>query len=258
MLPDGIYQGWVQHQRYLPNTHRFQYPVAMLLMDLDKQPAHFAKSRFWSLERFNLISFYRRDYLQHPAQDLKTAVSKLIEESYNEPFVGQVQVLTHPRYLGVIFNPVTFYFCSSNGSLKYIVAEINNTPWNERHAYVLQVSSQTQPLTFNFDKQFHVSPFMPMAMHYQWQFELEEDAIWINMQLNQDDEPQFDATLKMQFQPFTAKNMRRLPLRFPMQTLAVVWRIYWQAFRLWLKKTPFFNHPNSQQKQTASAKGEDL
>ncbi|AFJ01514.1 Hypothetical protein Q7C_336 [Methylophaga frappieri] len=244
MLADGLYNGWLRHQRYLPKAHAFDYPIAMLLLDLDSLPAQFAKSRLWSLEKLNFISFYRRDYLRHPARDLKTAVCELIKQRSGESFAGTIKLLSHPRYLNVIFNPVSFYFCYQQEQLQYIVAEINNTPWNERHCYLLEVSqSQKQTLSFRFEKQFHVSPFMAMNQHYEWRFLLESDRLHIAMALFQDDQRQFDATLQMQHQALTAKAMRRLPLQYPMQTLRVIVRIYWQALRLWCKRIPFVEHP---------------
>lgn len=258
MLPDGIYRGWVQHQRHLPHEHSFKYPLAMLMLDLDALEQRFARSRLWSLERFNLISFCRRDYLRSETDDLKTAVQELIKQRCAEDFNGQVKILTHPRYLGFIFNPVTFYFCSSGDKLQFIVAEINNTPWNERYAYVLKVDqNQSQPLHFAFDKKFHISPFMPMDVQYHWQFSLQGDALNIHMVMMHDLERQFDATLQATLQPLTAKNMRWLPIRYPLQTLSVVFRIYWQALRLWGKHTPFFSHPDNQRAKPGAVKGDE-
>lgn len=258
MLPDGIYQGWVQHHRHLPHRHSFKYPLAMLMLDLDELQQRFARSKLWSLERFNLISFYRRDYLRSDTADLKVAVSDLIQQRCGEQFTGQIKILTHPRYLGFIFNPVTFYFCSDGDSLQYIVAEINNTPWNERYAYVLKVDEhQAQPLHFAFDKQFHISPFMPMDVQYHWRFNFQPDALNIQMVMINEGERHFDATLQATMQPLTAKNMRWLPIRYPLQTLSVVFRIYWQALRLWGKHTPFFSHPDKQRDLPAASSGED-
>lgn len=258
MLPEGIYQGWVLHQRYLPRKHSFKYPLAMLLLDLDNLQQQFKRSRLWSLERFNLISFYRRDYLRSDTKDLKTAVSELIRQRCAEDFHGQIKILTHPRYLGFIFNPVTFYFCSDGDTLKYIIADINNTPWNERHAYVLKVTENHQsPLYFSFDKQFHISPFMPMDVQYQWRFHLNPEALAIHMTLIHQGEQHFNASMQARMQPLNSKNMRWLPIRYPMQTLRVVLRIYWQALRLWGKHTPFFSHPDKQDDVNATANGDE-
>lgn len=252
MLHEGIYRGWVKHQRHLPHPHQFTYPLAMVMLDLDTLQQQFNQSAFWSLERFNLISFYRRDYLKSSEKDLKTAVQDLIQQRCGEKFEGQVKILTHPRYLGFAFNPVTFYFCSdTQQQLRFIVAEINNTPWNERYAYVLQIddTTDTQHLIFDFDKQFHVSPFMPMNIHNRWRFTFNQQALVVNMLLTQDDTKQFDVTMKLHAAPLTKPAMRWLPIKFPLQTVAVVFRIYWQALRLWIKKNPLIGHPQTPPKQ---------
>lgn len=248
MLLDGIFRGWVTHRRHVPNAHQFTYPLAMLMLDLDTLQHQFNKSAFWSVERFNLISFHRRDYLQSPIADLKTAVQTLIAERCNTQFEGHIKILTHPRYLGFIFNPVTFYFCiDAQQHIRFIVAEINNTPWNEKYAYVFDIPSvaDAQHLEFDFEKQFHVSPFMSMQIHNHWRFKLTEDLVNIRMVLTQEDVTHFDVTMQVNAAPFTVKSMRALPIQFPLQTLSVVCRIYWQALRLWGKKTPFFSHPDT-------------
>ncbi|MCV6604928.1 MAG: DUF1365 domain-containing protein, partial [Porticoccaceae bacterium] len=177
MLPDGIYRGWVQHSRHHPKVHRFRYPLAMVLLDVDQLESHFSQSRWWSLERFNAISFYRSDYLPEvPGQTLKEALTCRIRQECGVAFEGSVKILTQPRYFGVIFNPVSYYFCyDSDQTLTYIVTEINNTPWNQRHSYVLPVPADSAGSAhFDFDKQFHVSPFMPMALQYHWRFSLRD------------------------------------------------------------------------------------
>jgi len=253
MLLEGIYRGSVTHRRHVPHAHQFTYPLAMVMLDLDTLQTQFNKSSLWSVERFNLISFYRRDYLQSPITDLKSAVQNLIYERCGKQFEGQVNILTHPRYLGFIFNPVTFYFCvDAEQQIQFIVAEINNTPWNERYAYVFDIppTAEVQELTFDFDKQFHVSPFMPMQIHNHWRFKLTPDSVNIRMVLTQEDVRHFDVSMQVNAASFTAKSMRALPIQFPLQTLAVVFRIYWQALRLWGKKTPFFSHPDTPPKPT--------
>lgn len=253
MLLEGIYRGSVTHRRHVPHAHQFTYPLAMVMLDLDTLRTQFNKSALWSVERFNLISFYRRDYLQSSLTDLKSAVQKLITERCGQVFNGQIKILTHPRYLGFIFNPVTFYFCvDAHQQIRFIVAEITNTPWNERYAYVFDIPStaETQELVFDFDKQFHVSPFMPMQIHNHWRFKITAESVNIQMVLSQEDVTHFDVSMQVNASPFTAKSMRALPVQFPLQTLAVVFRIYWQALRLWGKKTPFFSHPDTPPQST--------
>ena len=186
-LHSRLYEGWVRHRRYTPKSHAFKYPVFMTWLALDELDQVMALSNCWSLERFNLISFYRNDYLgAHTGQDLSSSVTNRIKEHNGEDFKGRICLLTHLRFLGFCFNPVSFYFCYPEGSEspRYILAEINNTPWNERYCYVLDVEdapSQKKQWTFDFKKAFHVSPFMPMEQHYRWQFSLQESNLTIHI-----------------------------------------------------------------------------
>ena len=133
-LNSRLFQGWVRHRRYLPKKHAFNYPVFMSWLDLDEVDQVLAISPFWSLERFNLVGFYRKDYLGDAGQDLSDAVKSRIKDHTGTDFKGRICLLTHLRFLGFAFNPVSFYFCFPDGSEqpRFILAVINNTPWNER------------------------------------------------------------------------------------------------------------------------------
>ncbi len=252
-LMPGIYRGWVRHRRSKPTSHEFRYPLAMVMFDLDFMDDTFAKSKLWSRETFNCISFRRKDYIQSDngiEQSIKSAVKGVIQHQTGQDFDGRILLLTHPRYLGFVMNPVSFYFCYVGDDLAHIVAEINNTPWDERFTYVLSVdnkvdSDSTQVLSFDFDKNFHVSPFMPMDMQYRWRFSLQHNKINIHMLLMQQGEKVFDATMQGSHQPFTAKSMGSLPFAYPLQTVLVAWRIYWHALLLYVKGIRFHTHPKN-------------
>jgi len=252
-LNSRIFEGWIRHRRYQPKNHAFRYPVFMNWLDLGELDQVMARSKLWSLERFNLVSFFRKDYLGDAGQDLTSAVKQRIEEETGDLFTGRICLLTHLRFLGFCFNPVSFYFCYPEGAEqpRYILAEINNTPWDERHCYVLD--TRTSPLanekwTFEFDKAFHVSPFMPMQLRYLWKFSLHGRNITIHMQLQQENQCCFDATLLLKAQDMSQWSMIAIPLRYPFMSCWVIILIYWQALLLWLKGIPSFDHPDKQYK----------
>jgi DUF1365 family protein len=142
-------------------------------------------------------------------------------------------------------NPVSFYYCFDRpgNALETIVAEITNTPWQERHQYILSVAGNPRIKRFEFDKGFHVSPFLPMDMRYRWCFSEPLQRLYVNMQNFRHGEQMFDATLALTGEPISARALLGVLVAFPLMTLKVIGAIHWQALKLWLKRTPFYSHP---------------
>lgn len=245
-MHSAVATGRVWHQRRTPKPHRFVYRTSYTLIDVDRIEEVFGRSRLWSVERFNLVCFRRSDFLGPTDRPLREAVLERVVAVTGRRPAGRVFLLAHLRQWGLCFNPVSFYFClDRTGRMDAIVAEVHNTPWNERHAYVLDCSDQAGPeYRFAFDKAFHVSPFMPMDIRYHWRFRVEDDQLDVHMRLKQAGRQCFAAGLRLALEPATSSNLRRMPLKFPLMTARVVAGIYWQAFRLWLKKAPFHSHPD--------------
>jgi DUF1365 family protein len=158
-----------------------------------------------------------------------------------------VRLLAHLRYGGYSFNPVSFYYChGADGALHSIVAEITNTPWKERHAYVLPLATAARrgrALHWSFDKAFHVSPFLPLDRRYAWSFTAPGADLRVHMDVCDGERREFDATLQLQRRPLDGAQLARVLWRYPLMTAQVVAAIHWQALRLWLKRTPVHDHP---------------
>ncbi len=244
-----IYRGHIRHRRFLPVSNAFRYGIFLMYVDLDELPHLFDGVRCWSFEKPNLASFHRRYYFGDPSIPLADAVRGAVRDKLGVVLDGPIRLLTHFRYFGYCYNPVSFYYCfdAEGQSLKVIVAEITNTPWGERHAYFLDVGQHVhgtdQHFQWLFPKVFHVSPFMPMNVDYDWRFSLPGDALNIHMADRIEGRKHFDATLTLRRVDLSPRALTRVLLGYPALTTKVLAGIHWQAFRLWLKRTPFYEHP---------------
>lgn len=239
-----IYEGQVRHRRFSPTNHEFNYMLYMAYIDLDELDNVFDKRWFWSAKRAAIARLKRDDYIGDASVSIKDAVNKRVLEDTGAGVEGRVRMLTHLRYFGYVFNPVTFYYCfdKTDTYVKTIVAEITNTPWKERHSYVLNVKDVSENLKFDISKCFHVSPFMQMDMQYDWRFTLPDEKLNVHMINMDNDKKIFDATLRLSRKEMSSYQCARVLIFFPLMTVKVIAGIYWQALKLFLKKVPVYDH----------------
>jgi DUF1365 family protein len=247
----ALYTGWVAHRRAQPTRNAFRYRIFMVWLDLAELDTVFAGRWLWSTRRPALARFAREDYLGPHDRPLDAAVRDLVEARTGTRPAGAVRMLAHLRYFGYCFNPVTFYYCyDAADRLETIVAEITNTPWRERHQYVLplgRAAADGRHHVWEFGKDFHVSPFLPMAMDYEWRFDAPGERLNVHMVNRDPGAPRetrvFDATLALEREEIAGPALAKALAGYPFMTAKVVAMIHWQALKLWLKRTPFFVHP---------------
>ena len=245
MMNSAIYTGWVRHHRFLPHEHRFQYQVSMMLLDLDEMQQFFGTSWFWSEGRHNLVSFWRNDHHGESEDSLAESIRNLVEDRLGFRPSGSIRLLTNPRYFGFAMNPVSFYYCyDASNQLQAIVSEVNNTPWGEQHCYAFAVENRNLFVhRFEFHKDFHVSPFMSMDQEYDWRIGEPRSKLVVHMKNIEKKATMLDATLALERTPISGYTLTKNLLRYPFVTGKVFAGIYWNALRLYWKKTPFFPHP---------------
>ena len=244
-----LYWGTIFHRRHTPFIRFFKYPIFMAYINISSLETIMKPSLLWNINKPAIVSFRRVDYHGDPHIDLDAAVRMTLLEKTGKSFKGPIRLLTHLRYFGHCFNPVSFYYCfnEADDKVEAIMAEVTNTPWKERHAYVIEKQAQKNNIpgfTASPKKQLHVSPFWGMDHEYEWHFSQPESNLSVHMKNFKEDRMVFDVTLSLKRKVFSSVGLFKAILRFPFITLMVVYRIHWQAFILYIKRTPFFTHPD--------------
>lgn len=241
-MHSAIYKGQVSHQRWSPRPHGFDYNLFMMYVDLDELPTLFEKFSCWAVNKSALASFRREDHFGDCKQDLASSIRQLVQQQSTTQAVGPIRLLTHFRYFGYVFNPLSLYFCFDRDDtcVTHVVAEVSNTPWNETHCYVLSGHcEQDHFVTPDHEKIFHVSPFMNLDMLYRWHISIPSDTLTVHVQNLQNDQKLFDAAIKLKREEINTKSLMQTLLNFPLMTYKVTAAIYLQALKLWLKRIKY-------------------
>ncbi|NAW78204.1 MULTISPECIES: DUF1365 domain-containing protein [Vibrio] len=242
-VSSALMVGHVRHRRLSPVAHDLTYPLFMPAIDLDQWSE--LQQNVWGLGEkwWHWARFCRQDYLGQG--DLKAAVQDKVHELTGERIEGKVLAVVHLRYLGLYFSPVNFYYLYDHqGEWRYLLAEVSNTPWNERHYYALPAEAGVDNQHWQHDKAFHVSPFNPIDQQYVWKLKPLNQGLMVHLECHRQHK-EFDATLTLKARPFTSAQLLKLLMKTPIMTIKVMVGIYWHALKLWIKGAPFYAHPDS-------------
>ena len=238
MIDSGLFVGTLRHRRFTPVAHAFTYPLFMALLDIDRVPELMQRSRLTSHNRWNWASFDDRDHFGDPGRPLRERLEADAARHGIDLPAGPVFLLTHLRYLGYCFNPVSFFYCFDHaGRPRVVVAEVSNTSGGTRN-YWLQPDPAARPFRAAAAKSLAVSPFMPVDLDYTFAFTPPATRLVAHIETSQAGVVGFDATLSLERRPWTAAEIRRVLVRYPAMTATVMAQIHWEALRLWWKGVP--------------------
>lgn len=253
-----LYAGKVMHQRMKPVGHRFSYGVFSLMIDLDRLDEADRLSSVFSVNRRNLLSFYEEDHTGDSAVRLRGYVDALLAKNGLPARPERILLVCYPRILGFVFNPLAVYYAyDSGGALSAMIYEVRNT-FGERHTYVCPVGPgdvSDAGIRQQCDKLFHVSPFIPMAMRYQFRMlPPGEEIRWRILETDKDG-PLLAATFSGVQVPLKTGKILRLVARIPHLTFKIVAGIHWEALKLWGKGVRYIPRPQAPEPTSAWKEG---
>lgn len=238
-----LVHGQVMHARLRPAPHRFVYPLFYVRLNLARLDE--CNTRWFGVDRWRPLSIRRRDYGPRDGRSLEQWMRALLREHRIEAD-GEIWLQTFPRVAGYVFNPVSFWHChDAAGRLCAVLAEVNNT-FGETHRYLMRVAHNAGgTATATADKQLHVSPFCAVRGHYRFRFRLDGASHCTGLDYDDGDGPLLRTALSGRPVPMTGSAVAGALLRYPLLGLGIVFRIHWQALRLWLKRVPWFSKPSA-------------
>lgn len=235
MTHSALYAGGVVHQRLRPVRHRLRYAVFYLLIDLDELPDLAARLKLFAFDRFGLFAFHQRDHGGQQTGQLRAWVERHVRDAGLTDRLGDIRILCMPRILGYAFNPISVYFCyAQGGGLVAMLYEVRNT-FGERHSYLIPVRAQNETVRQACDKQFYVSPFMPMELAYRFRVELPGDTIRLGINAADSEGVVIATAFSGRREVLSDSVLLRHFLRMPLLGAKIVAAIHWEAAKLWLR-----------------------
>jgi len=242
----ALYEGTVSHRRFGVGAREFAPRLFLAYLDVGALPASLDALPLWSARRVAPIHFQRRDFLDGTERPLADAVRDLVEERLGHRPTGPIFLLAHLRTFGWLFNPLAVYYCWSprGDELDAIVLEVTNTPWGERCWYVFDARNRTSGRA---PKAMHVSPYLPMDFDYHVSWNVPGPTLCLRIEVERAGMSVFTAALHLHHKPLDRRSAIRIPVRYPLLPLRVSAGIYFHAFVLWLRRTPFYGHPTARE-----------
>jgi uncharacterized protein len=245
MMHSCLYRGYIRHRRVTP-AHQFRYSTSWAYLDLEEVEELVRTSWCLSGKRFAPASYRRADHFGDAAMSMSQSVVEFVRQETGMLLDGPVRLLTQLRHFGIYFSPINVFYCfDKQEQLVAMVAEVSNTPWNERHCYVLWEGNRRSGSVsrYSHPKAFHVSPFMSMDSQYEWRIRPPGEQLHLSLGCDRENARIFHADMHLNRVEFTNGQLVLSMLRRPVAAAHIIGAIYFQALRLWMKKCQFYPHP---------------